>query len=144
MIDMVSIDGKQVPLAILRGGLKGQVASLVRTILDITGETTILDWMSGKQPIIDRPQKDKPGYSLLDDLCFLDTHLPLLKHLVEDPNWRIRILENSGRWLWNIPTTLHFLTYSGKVVETLMPIKQVTCTKCGTELSDTKIQNICS
>ncbi|KAF8225498.1 hypothetical protein L208DRAFT_1380610 [Tricholoma matsutake] len=109
---------KQVPLTLLKVGLKDQVASLIRMVLDIT------------------------GYSFLNDPLFLDAHLPLLKCLVEDTNWRIGMLDNSQRWIWNVPATLHFLTCSGKVVEILMPIMQVACTKCGTKLGDTKICNI--
>lgn len=50
---------KQVPLTLLKVGLKDQVASLIRMVLDITGETTVPDWMLGEQPIIDRLHEDK-------------------------------------------------------------------------------------
>jgi hypothetical protein len=140
-MDVVSIDGEQVPLALLRAGLKNEVQSFVTLLLDITGETKIPDWISVDPPIADKPREDTPGYSFLDDERFSDVHLGLLKRLVEDPKWRIGVLDNEGRWMWNVPAVLRFFSHTGKMQESLMPVKQVACSKRGTELGDTKIRN---
>ncbi|KIL54330.1 hypothetical protein M378DRAFT_182579, partial [Amanita muscaria Koide BX008] len=143
-MDIVSIDGEKVPLTLLREGIQNQLASLSKTILDITGEAAIPDWMSGDRHIVDRPREHAPGYTFLDDPSFLNAHHSLLRRLVEDPEWRIGVLDNSGHWMWNMSAALRFLTHSSKVVQTLMPVLQIICGKRGTELADAKIRNTCS
>jgi hypothetical protein len=143
-MDVVSIDGEQVALDRLRKGLRDRVASYRTLVLQITGEEEIPDWLADYPPLVDNLREDAPGYSFLGDPRFSNAHLPLLRRLVESEEWRIGMLDHSGRWVWNPSAMLRFLTLTGKATETVMPPKEFQCGKRSTELGDAKIRNTCA
>jgi DEAD/DEAH box helicase len=137
----ISIDGELVVLEALREGLKAQVEAIRRGILTITGGVDIPDWLSCKPPIKDDPRNGEPGYSFLEDSRFREAHLPLLRRLVEHPDWRIGTVDNNHRWVWQISSITRFFRETGAIQKAIMPLMQVVSNNRGTELSDTKVAN---
>jgi len=137
----VSIDGELITLDGLREGLKAQVEAVRQSILLITGEVEVPNWLSQGSPIKDDPRNTEPGYSFLKDARFRDAHLPLLQKLVEHPDWRIGCLDNEHQWLWNISAIFQFFKKAGAIQKALMPLIRICSNDRGTELSDTKIAN---
>lgn len=78
-MDIMSIDGEQVALDRLQEGLQNQLALFEHLILEITRGKGVPDWLASGPPLVDQPQEDTPGYSFLNDPCFLNTHLLLLR-----------------------------------------------------------------
>jgi DEAD/DEAH box helicase len=138
---VVSIDGEQIVLDGLREGLKTQLEVVRGSILLITGEVEVPNWLSQETPIKDDPRNCKPGYSFLEDSRFRDAHLPLLQKLVDRSDWRIGSLDNEGRWMWNVSAIFQFFQKTAAIQKALMPLIRICSNERGTELSDTKIAN---
>lgn len=148
-MDAVMVDGEKVSLSLLQDGLRALTHDLEHRILSLTGETTTPDWLSpdidiacGK-PVKDIPRERAPGYSFLDNERFRDAHLPLLQRLVEDPGWRLGMVDNNGSWVWNMSSIHRFFGATDEIQRVLMPLMQICTagTRRGTELGDTKFAN---
>lgn len=140
----LSIDGENISLEGLRDGLKSQTEAVKKSILLVTGEVEVPDWLSKGPPIKDDPRNGEPGYSFLEDDSFRDAHLPLLQHLVEHPGWGIGILDNEQRWVWNMSAIIRFFKETGAIQKAIMPLIRICSNDRGTELSDTKVANSAS
>lgn len=141
-MDVVSIDGERIALAQLRDGIKEKMETFSSLLLDLTGESKVPNWMSDNlPPLVDQPREKAAGYTFLDDQRFTGAHLGLLKRLVEDPQWRIGQVDNSGRYIWNTNAIIRFLSYAEKMVEIIMLLFQLICGKRGAEIADAKIRN---
>ena len=99
----ISVDGEEIQLDLIKTGIQKDLEDLTSSILDLTREDEISDWLSfphGKHqcidPIMDNPHTLCLQYSFLDDNCFQNVHLTLLRHLIEHPNWFIGVLNNMG------------------------------------------------
>jgi hypothetical protein len=138
---VISVDGEQIALDLLRDALKTQIQDVRSRILRITGEVDIPDWLSGGSPIKDDPRNRTVGYSFLQDSRFQDAHLPVLQRLVEHPDWRIGSHDNDQRWVWNISPIVRFFSETGGIQKTIMPLIRVVSNDRGTELSDAKSTN---
>jgi hypothetical protein len=137
----VSIDGEMIVLDGLRESLKSQVEIVRESILLITGETEVPNWLSQGPHLKDDPRNCEPGYSFLEDSRFRDAHIHLLQKLVDHSDWRIGCLDNLGRWVWNISAIFQFFEKTGAIQKALMPLIRICSNERGTELSDTKIAN---
>ena len=143
-VSSVSIDGERITLDCLRMGLTTWLQELNRSILYLTGEGEVQDWLADGHHLVDDPRERKPGYSFLDDPQFHGADRPLLERLVTHDDWKLGILDNDSSWRWNRASLIRFFSAAREIQERLMPLLQIASKTRGTELADTSIRNCTS
>ena len=138
----MSIDSKRITLDGLQVGLRTLVEELNEAILELTGgEGEVPHWLADSCHLVDDPWERRPGYSFLDNACFLGAHSPLMERLITHDDWRLGVLDDNSSWRWNRASLIQFFSASRVIQERLMPLLQIASKTWGMELTDTCIRN---
>jgi len=134
---VVEIDGEALSLGHLRKGIHWELDRLRSTILKITGEKDIRDWLEA--PITDNTGERAVGHSFLNDKRFRQAPALVLKHLQKERKFMSRDL--AGKRVWETDALWKFFDDMERIQESLIVLIRIFSNNRGTGMCATSIRN---
>jgi hypothetical protein len=138
-MDRVSIAGQTLVLAQFRSGIQLAIAETKALLRRLTGGKRFATKLP-KDFRDDLPNTTR-GYSWLSHGPFTDHPNAYLKYLVQESEWKIAFLDDSGCVAWNVPAIHEIMDLFAQLNAKLMFLHFIMVDNRGTELADQQIRN---